>query len=242
MKMAALFPIVLLAGCNAAPANPTVAAPQPSPVAATGNGPTVVELYQSQGCSSCPPAIRNVNAIADDPHVLALTFAVTYWDALGWKDTFAQQAFTARQWDYARAGQRDKVYTPQVVVNGGQAIVGANPAQLDQAVRAAKPLAGPEIGVTGNRLTVAAQSGAKAATVWLVSYDPREEVVKIRAGENAGRDLAHRNVVRAMTALGDWTGQAASYALPAPRNPHEARAVLLQQGTGGPIVAAKKLG
>jgi hypothetical protein len=201
----------------------------------------VVELYQSQGCSSCPPAIRNVNAIADDPDVLALTFAVTYWDGLGWKDTFAQPAFTARQWDYARAAGRDKVYTPQVVVNGARAIIGSDPAQLGEVVEAAKPLAGPALDEAGGRLTLSAQPGARPATVWLVAYSPKEEAVAIRAGENAGRTLAHRNIVTGMTALGNWTGAAASFALP-PAKRGEARAVLVQQGSGGPIVAAKKLG
>ena len=80
--------------------------------------PTVVELFQSQGCSSCPPAIANINAIAARPDILALTFAVTYWDQLGWKDTFARPEFTGRQWDYAHAGGRSQVATPQTIVNG----------------------------------------------------------------------------------------------------------------------------
>jgi hypothetical protein len=77
--------------------------------AADAAHPTVVELFESQGCSSCPPANANLNAIADRPDILALNFAVTYWDQLGWKDTFAQPGFTARQWDYARAGGRGEV-------------------------------------------------------------------------------------------------------------------------------------
>src|SRR5882757_4787911 len=91
--------------------------------------PTVVELFQSQGCSSCPPAIANVNALADRPDILALSFSVTYWDYLGWKDTFAQQAFTARQRDYAR-GLHGEVYTPQVVINGRAGLVGIDRAGL----------------------------------------------------------------------------------------------------------------
>lgn len=95
----------------------------------------VVELYQSQGCSSCPPAIANINAIADRPAVLALTFAVTCWDRLGWKDTFARPAFTARQWEYARAGGRGQVATPQTIVNGRAVTNGGDRAALLRTIR-----------------------------------------------------------------------------------------------------------
>jgi hypothetical protein len=88
--------------------------------AADVSHPVVVELFQSQGCSSCPPANANVNALSARADVLALSFAVTYWDRLGWKDTFAKAQFTERQWQYARAMRQQDVYTPQVVVNGGR--------------------------------------------------------------------------------------------------------------------------
>ena len=89
----------------------------------------VVEEFQSQGCSSCPPATANVNALAARPEVLALSYAVTYWDQLGWKDTFAAPAFTQRQWDYAHYAGRGNVATPQVIVNGRSAIVGGDGAR-----------------------------------------------------------------------------------------------------------------
>src|SRR5580698_2329765 len=92
--------------------------------AADAAHPTVVELFQSQGCSSCPPANANVMALSDRPDVLALSFQVTYWDNLGWKDTFGSPRYTARQWDYARALRHDNVWTPQVVVNGRADVVG----------------------------------------------------------------------------------------------------------------------
>ena len=93
--------------------------------AADPSHPIVVELFQSQGCSSCPPANANVNALSARADVLALSFAVTYWDRLGWKDTFAKPQFTERQWQYARAMRQQDVYTPQVVVNGRVEGVGA---------------------------------------------------------------------------------------------------------------------
>lgn len=107
-----------------------------SATAANPAGPTVVELFESQGCSSCPPANANVNAIADRPDILALNFAVTYWDQLGWKDTFAQPAFTARQWDYAHAAGRGQVATPQVIIDGHDTVVGNDAQQLAAAIRA----------------------------------------------------------------------------------------------------------
>jgi hypothetical protein len=99
--------------------------------AADANHPAVVELFQSQGCSSCPPANANVNALSQRPDVLALSFAVTYWDRLGWKDTFDKPQFTERQWQYARAMRQQDVYTPQVVVNGRVEGVGAEPGEIE---------------------------------------------------------------------------------------------------------------
>ena len=113
----------------------------------------VVELFQSQGCSSCPPANANVNVLAARPDVLALSFAVTYWDGLGWKDIFAQPAFTARQWDYARAFGNQQVWTPQVVVNGRATVVGNKLAPLEALIAGHdRGISGPALGLSGNRL------------------------------------------------------------------------------------------
>src|SRR5512146_2171714 len=98
--------------------------------AADARHPVVVELYQSQGCSSCPPANANLIAVADRPEILALSFGVTYWDDLGWKDTFAKPQFTQRQWDYARGLKHTQVFTPQIVVNGRKDGVGADPGEF----------------------------------------------------------------------------------------------------------------
>lgn len=201
----------------------------------------VVELFQSQGCSSCPPANANVNAIAARPDVLALSFAVTYWDRLGWKDTFGSPRWTARQWEYARAGHRPNVATPQVIVNGVTAIVGSNRQQLDGTIaRASAARGGPPIAAAGANIRVGAGNGAPA-TVWLVRYDPHVHSVPIRAGENSGRTLPHRNIVRDMTKLGQWSGLAASYALPPAHETGLASAVLIQRGVGGPIISATKI-
>jgi hypothetical protein len=228
MKSPWIALLALIGACTAQPGG-----------AAGSDQPIVVELYQSQGCSSCPPADAVLNALADRPDVLALSFAVTYWDQLGWKDTFASPAFTQRQWDYARAAGRSYVATPQMVVDGRGVVTGNDRAQLDQAIRRfARPGGGPAIIAKGDAVEIAAGKGN--AIVWLVRYDPRTIAVPIRAGENGGRTIAHRNVVRQLVRLGAWTGAAARFRLPAPPS-GLGSAVIVQQGVGGPIVAARRV-
>lgn len=199
--------------------------------------PTIVELYQSQGCSSCPPAIKNLNALADRPGLLTLTFAVTYWDQLGWKDTFASPQQTARQWDYARGLNHDQVWTPQVIVDGRIDVVGAQTGQIEGALRSVRPRTGPILTLAGGAVEVGAGTApAGGADVWLVRYDPRTIAVAVRAGENSGRTIGHRNVVRQLVKLGTWTGAAAK--LPVPAAPAGLSTAVLVQSTGGPILAA----
>lgn len=217
-----------------------IAAPPVVETGADAAHPTVVELYESQGCSDCPPANANVNALASRPDILALNFAVTYWDQLGWKDTFAKPAYTARQWDYAHAAGRAQVATPQVVINGGGTVVGSNAQTLARAIHDnARGTGGPRIAAANGKVTIAAGTGR--ATVWVVQYDPRNLAVPIRAGENGGRTLDHRNIVRGLTPLGEWSGTAASFAVPAPADGNYRSAVLVQQGKGGKIIAAARI-
>ena len=213
----------------------------PSAPLAAAVRPVVVELFQSQGCSSCPPANANVNAIADRPDVLVLSYGVTYWDDLGWKDTFASPKFTARQWNYAHSVKRSNVGTPQVVIDGRRDLVGNDPGELAAALRATRPPDGPVVVVTSGVAKVGAASRpAQAATVWLVRYDPRVREVPIRRGENGGKTLPHKNIVVEFTSLGRWNGPAASYRIPAPTAPGLATAILVQTGLAGPILAATK--
>src|SRR5512147_411257 len=124
---------------------------QPLPaIAADAAHPTVIELFQSQGCSDCPPANANVMALADRPDLLTLSFGVTYWDQLGWKDTFASPVNTARQWDYAHAFHRSVVFTPEVVVNGRADTVGADRAELEAVIRRESNDRGPEVRIDGD--------------------------------------------------------------------------------------------
>jgi hypothetical protein len=216
-----------------------------SPVWAQGpsggsvNSLTVVELFQSQGCSSCPPAEENLNAIADNPGVLALSFGVTYWDDLGWKDTFATDAYTERQWRYARYRRRDTVWTPQVYVNGHTDLVGDNRSALNEVVREAQSV-GPAITWPSvNRVEIRASTRLpEPSDVWLVRYDPRTLHVPIGGGENGGRTLDQRNVVRELVRLGEWRGDDAAFSLPAPSFAGLNTAVLVQVRNGGDILSA----
>jgi hypothetical protein len=218
----------------------TIAAVLAGPaVAADAAHPAVIELFQSQGCSSCPPANAHVMALAGRPDILALSFQVTYWDALGWKDTFASPQFTARQWDYARGLRHDGVFTPQVVINGRTDVVGIAPGEIERALlRADRGDSGPRLTIAGGRVRIAGTPPARPATVWLARYDPNLVQVPVRRGENAGRTLPHRNVVRALVRLGQWSGPQASYALPAAGPGGLRDAILVQAGPGGPILAA----
>lgn len=203
--------------------------------------PTVVELFQSQGCSSCPPANANVMALAGRPDLLTLSFGVTYWDQLGWKDTFAAPAFTSRQWDYAHGLHHRNVFTPQVVINGRRDGVGVDPNELRGLIAAGdRGPGGPTLSLTARSVAIGAAPGG-SADIWLVRYDPRIVQVPIGRGENAGRTLPHRNVVRELVKLGRWEGRARTLALPAARDAAFGTAVLIQAPGGGPILAAARL-
>jgi len=200
---------------------------------------TVVELFQSQGCSDCPPANANVMALSGRSDLLTLSFGVTYWDYLGWKDTFASPQYTARQWDYAHALHHSEVYTPQVVVNGRADIVGRDRAALEALIAREANAAAPAVHVLPSTATVGAgQPGAHQ--VWLVRFDPNIENVPIARGENGGLTLPHKNVVKQLVKLGDWNGKESTYAIPAASHPGLREAVLVQSGPGGAIVAAAR--
>ncbi|MEP6967123.1 MAG: DUF1223 domain-containing protein [Pseudomonadota bacterium] len=210
--------------------------------AADAAHPTVVELFQSQGCSSCPPANANVSAISDRPDILALSFGVTYWDNLGWKDTFATLRYTARQWDYAHSLGHGNVFTPQVVINGRRDGVGADRRELQSLIAAGdRGPGGPAVTIRGASVLVSAgPAPGKAADVWLVRYDPRIVQVPIKRGENGGRTLPHRNIVRQLTRLGLWAARPETLPIPPAADPALRTAILVQSPGGGPILAAAK--
>ena len=157
--------------------------------AADRDHPVVIELFQSQGCSSCPPANANVLALAERPDVLALSFQVTYWDQLGWKDTFASPQVTQRQWDYARTLKHSQVWTPQVVVNGRIDTVGTRRGEIEQVIaKADRGLGEPQVrdpGATGPRRFH--HRGSAALGHGLVALAPAQQPLGDR-GRDAGQE------------------------------------------------------
>lgn len=206
--------------------------------ASASHGLQVVELFQSQGCSSCPPANRNVMALADRRDVLTLSWQVTYWDYLGWKDSFAEPAFTERQRAYAQALGHNGVWTPQVVINGRGDVVGADQAELDRALhRYDRGGDGIIVALKADKVGLSGPARGDAA-IYLVRYDPRIIPVPVRAGENGGRTLPHRNVVREFSYLGKYSGGSREWVLPRSSQTGLRTAILVQAGNAGPIVAA----
>ena len=198
--------------------------------------PVVVELFTSQGCSSCPPADAALAQVADRPDVIALSFRVTYWDNLGWKDTFVRREFTQRQQDYAqRMGHQP--YTPEVIAGGRADSVGNSRTVIEGLIARARGPAATSITADMDSADVAAGVAPRGgADVWLVRYDPRTARAPIRAGENTGKTLPIRNVVRTLTRLGTWDGAAVGFRYPvAPDG--LAGVVIVQTRGGGPILA-----
>lgn len=197
---------------------------------------TVVELFTSQGCSSCPPANANLIEISRRPDVLALSFGVTYWDRLGWKDIFAKPEYTDRQVKYEKPLGHDGPFTPQVVVNGRADVVGNRIAEIDDLI--AEQGRVPSIDLKDRSLTISEGSApAGKADIWLVTYDERTVNVPVKRGENSGRTLPHKNVVHSLTKAGIWNGRTETIDIP-PAKPGLRTAVLVQAPDGGPILAA----
>ena len=218
-----------------------VACPPRLALAGDAAHPTGIELFQSQGCSSCPPAEANVGAVSERADVLALSFEVDYWDRLGWKDTFSKAAWTARQYAYARAMGQDGVYTPQVVVNGRVAGDALEPGALAGLMsRGDRGAGGPSIGFSGRAVTVGAGAAPTGgADVWLARYIPHAVEITIPRGENAGHTLPYKDVVREMVLLGKWQGEAATFSVPG-GDATLAEAAIVQANGAGPILAAAK--
>ena len=200
--------------------------------------PIVVELFTSQGCSSCPPADAFLTDLARERRdVLPLAFHVTYWDSLGWKDPYSLDAATARQRDYARHLKDDGVYTPQMVVDGTTGFVGSNRSQglavIGDAARKSVPVS---VARDGQTLLIKVGAGAGQAHVLLVGFDPRHET-RVGRGENRGQTLVETNIVRSLTPIGAWSGSAVELRPSTP--PGEGFAVLLQAEDGRIIGAAR---
>jgi len=213
--------------------------------------PIVVELFTSQGCSSCPPADKYLGALAQRPDVLALSFHVDYWDYIGWKDPFASHLATLRQRKYARTFDTAYVYTPQMVVNGVMQGVGSDRGTIEAAITHVKAehrqhpsLILERQSDGGITIHVGAGSAKAQATVWLVYYD-RKQVTDVPRGENAGSTLTDHDVVRRFEAVGSWKGEALDIPVAASilddfaTNRDRGLAAFVQTDGVGPILAAK---
>ena len=203
--------------------------------------PVVVELFTSEGCSSCPPADAFLTDLSRSrPDVLPLAFHVTYWDQLGWRDPYGLAAATARQ---ARYGARfgDGSYTPEMVVDGRKGLVGSERGEAQAAIAAAAAAqhSGPDISVVRRNGTVdvAVAGGRGAATVVLVGFDGQHRTA-VGRGENGGRTLTESNIVRSVRTLGHWAGAPLSLSAPTPAG--EELAVLLEAEDGTIVGAARR--
>lgn len=224
MRKAALLSLILIAAAGPAMAKP----------------PVLVELYTAQGCASCAEANAHVGKLAERPGVIALTFPVDYWDYLGWTDTFAKPEFTERQKAYVTRLKLREPYTPQVVVDGRHEAPGLKTAEVDRLVRAAAaaPRNPPDMKFIGPR-RVDVGSGrvpAGGAEVWLVRYDPREVEVTVKAGDNRGETVVHKNVVREIKRLGSWRGRPQAYRMTEAADEGLRTVVVVQAAKGGRVL------
>lgn len=205
---------------------------------ATGRSVVVVELFTSQGCSSCPPANANLIKLSNSPDVLTLSYSVTYWDYLGWKDIFGDPVFTARQAAYEPKLGQSSPFTPQMVINGRADTVGYDLAEVSQLVAAADRISSPKISLNEADATIASgHAPAGGADVWIVRYEPGIINVPVAGGENTGRTLPHVHVVRDLIRAGSWTGEQTQFQIPIAR-PGLRTAVLVQMPQGGRILSA----
>jgi hypothetical protein len=201
----------------------------------------LLELFTSQGCSSCPPADKLLGELAKDPSLIALSLPIDIWDYLGWRDTLALPGHTARQRAYAEIRGDRQVYTPQLVVNGGVHVVGSDRAAIEHAI--AETDRNPKVmslavlaAIAGNELSVTVRGAPGKQTqgeVWLCPLARAISVV-VGRGENRGHTLVYHNVVRAWRKLGDFAGADANWSVPLDKIENgkiDAAAVIVQEGT-----------
>lgn len=208
----------------------------------------VVELFTSQGCSSCPPADRLLSSLARKPDTIALSFPIDYWDFIGWHDTLASPTFTARQKAYATARGDGRVYTPQVVVDGLVDAVGSDRGQIEHDIKINKGREGAlsvpmHLTESDDVLHINIGAGPQGPAGVYVLRVVKSKTVLIGRGENSGRSVTYTNVVRAIQKIGDWNGAARAYQLIEVKGYDEGYVVFLQRGSQakpGVILAAAK--
>jgi hypothetical protein len=229
MRKGALFSLVLLA----------------VPAGAFAKPPVVVELYTAQGCASCADADAYVARMAEKPGVLVLTFPVDYWDYLGWPDTFAKPEYAERQKAYVAKLSLREPYTPQVVVDGRSQAPGLKPDRVERLVRdAAKAHRDPpEIHFVGPRRVDVGSGRAPrgGGEVWVVRFDPRSQEVLVKAGDNRGRTVVQKNVVREIKRLGAWRGRPIAFRLPEAGEEGLSTVVIVQSRGGGRVLGVSRV-
>ena len=211
------------------------------------HSPVVVELFTSQGCSSCPPAEAYLTELAKRDDVIALEFHIDYWDYIGWKDSFAKPEFTRRQKKYVEVLKGRYAYTPQMVVQGRAHVVGSHRDEVESLIRqyAGEAAKGPAFSIKRNGdmliVKIGAGSAAVAHDVVLVTYY-KQQVTEIGSGENSGRKSKNSNVVRELTTIGTWSGKPSKIKAHIVEHASDGGcAVLLQARNQGPILAAAAL-
>jgi hypothetical protein len=222
----------------------SIGASDPPP--STAATPVAIELFTSQGCSSCPPADALLAQMARQPNIIVISRPVTYWDRLGWKDSFGRESNTALQRRYAaRGGEGAGVYTPQAMVQGGSAVVGSDRAGLSRLVAAEKASPGPSISAIrsedGGRSVTIGGAARQSATVSIVALKS-EGVVRIGSGENGGRTVRYTNVALDDTVVGRWSGGISSLNISGSifkTRGADRYAILLRDGDAGRIIAAR---
>lgn len=212
----------------------------------TSTNMVVVELFTSQGCSSCPPADALMLELAQMEGVLPLSLHVDYWDYIGWKDSFAQARFTERQRAYARAAGHRTIYTPQMIVQGRDHVVGLKPMKLANHIRSHQAKSGAQVSIdfrqNGSAITVTGQSNrtfSAPSIVQLVHFLP-SETVAIKRGENAGKSIEYSNIVTHWQVVGEWNGtRPLTLELPkAAAKDGQRSAIIVQAANTGDILAA----
>jgi len=217
-------------------------------VSYAGDKITVVELYTSQGCSSCPPADDLLGKLAERDDIVALSLHVDYWDYIGWKDPFASPDNTARQRQYADKLGIGYVYTPQMVIQGMAHTTGSNQRAVEKLIRNARGAKRLDVDLThsanGLRVDISADvSGAEEARIFVAAFDARHEN-DVTRGENSGRKLAHYNVVRDMAQIGIWSGDAVSLNVSGKdikMTGHDGYAILVQSVKTGHLLGAAQV-
>ncbi|KPP82086.1 MAG: hypothetical protein HLUCCA04_04990 [Oceanicaulis sp. HLUCCA04] len=206
--------------------------------------PVVVELFTSQGCPPCVEANRRFGELAAREGVIALSYGVDYWDMFGWADQFAQPAFADRQQDYIREGEATRVFTPHFVINGGPERLRFTRDNVPHRVATSLPLTA-DIALSridGGSVLLELDGPLREtpAEVWAVTYRPGMIIVPIDGGRNAGTDMEHHNTVAALDRLDDWQGGEYIQEFAAPAEDF-GLAILVQDGSGGPLLAARRL-